>query len=232
MRSREPLSITKLDHKGRAVVEHQEKQHPPAGAPAKKKPVACLTNHRCKRPTILPSGPLWEAILNDQAMSKYTISSYKTALSVMLGIMSNDLKREVDVAWLMLHPDKVLEMLEREYPNEMTRKTMGVSILSLFKHNEHLRSTPRGEEAWKVWDRNHKFLTQIWADRVHNMQPTDREQACMVTWDEVLQAEARLAKNSYGSFDHLCVACYSLISPLRCDLKRMQNCPEGHWHRW
>jgi hypothetical protein len=218
-KAREVLHIVKLDKKGRP---HGHKEQGTIAAEAAPFQVARRANHRCRRATLAPAGEEWQPILDDPDLSESTKVSYHKALSIILGIMSNQMGKEVDIKWVMLHPEPVLAMLKTEYPNPATRKAMIVAVLGLFKRNQTLLNSAQGRPKWKLYDTVHKELHQIWSDRVHSMVPTEREIAAMVSWQEVLSAEKRLANEEYGSFNHLIISMYSMIEPLRADFNEVK----------
>ena len=100
-----------------------------------------------------------------------------------------------------------------------SKKLMIACICALYKHQPD-------------WVEKYGKHRQEWGDaltssnktefeKVAHLQPTAKQLLNWVQWNEVVQLEKRLRATEYASDDHLLVAMYSVIEPVRADYGEM-----------
>jgi integrase len=117
-------------------------------------------------------------------------------------------------------PRAVYARISKAYDNNHTRKALVTSVKALFRHVDGLKDA--APDAFRAWHERYATLDHAIMDKVMNLEMSEREKTNWVPWDDVLRQERRLAEEEYGSFDHLVLAMYSLIEPLRQDFGNMR----------
>lgn len=117
--------------------------------------------------------------------------------------------------WIIDHPQETVEVVKDMHSAEQTRKAYIAAVKALLKYNDETRlKHPGKSEEWhiifSVIDNN---ILQGYIDQ----KATAKDNENWVTWDKVLEKEKELASTSYASKDHLLIAMYSLIEPMRQD---------------
>jgi hypothetical protein len=117
---------------------------------------------------------------------------------------------------IITHPSAMLKRIEKAYTNNQTRKALTACIKAIFKWNpDVLEKYKQYADTWHQYFRGTDRAIQ---QRVSTAEPTERELLNWVPWSQVLAKEQELARIEYGSQDHLLLAMYCLIEPIRGDL--------------
>lgn len=114
---------------------------------------------------------------------------------------------------LLQRPRSSYAIISEKYPNVQTRRSMLISIKSMFKHVPELQC--KHPKAYKKWHKLFKELDVQVTNRIMAAEPTERERANWVRWADVVAKERELAQSEYGGQDHLLLAMYVLIEPGR-----------------
>jgi hypothetical protein len=124
--------------------------------------------------------------------------------------------------WIIDHPHECVEAVKDVHQAEQTQKAYIAAVKAMFKYNDDIRCKHPGKhEEWhKVYAEVDDKITQRYIDQ----KATTKDNENWVTWDKVLEKEQELAKASYASKDHLLLAMYCLIEPLRQDFGAVKIC--------
>jgi hypothetical protein len=115
--------------------------------------------------------------------------------------------------WLVCNPKLVIRKIFKTYDNNNTRRRFIAAVRSLFKLDPEIKERyPGCDDKWK---KSMTILDDAYREQAMSAQLTDRERKNWVPWSKILEKEAFLAETEYGSFDHLLLAMYCLIEPLR-----------------
>lgn len=115
--------------------------------------------------------------------------------------------------WIACHPRAVIQAVTATFPNERTVARFVAAGRALFKHVEGLKE--RKPECFAHWSDSQEMCIKQCRDIDLSAEPTEREARGWMDWPHVLEREKELAATEYGSFDHLLLAMYCLIEPLR-----------------
>jgi hypothetical protein len=165
-----------------------------------------------------PQGPRAESVLLhpwvrailDTDLSAATKDQYVRNLSVLQKLSD---RRPLED--LIKYPRAAYARIESAYSNDQTKKAMVSAIKGVFKHVPGLKE--QYPQSFEEWNSRFKTLDKLIFDRLATAEPTDRERANWVPWNDVVAKERELAYSRYGSPDHLMLAMYTLIEPLRAD---------------
>ena len=117
------------------------------------------------------------------------------------------------IGWLVCNPKPVIRKIFKTYENNNTRRRFIASVRSLLKIDPEILE--RFPECNGLWKKSMEILDDVYREQSMSAQLTDRERKNWVSWTKILEKEKQLAENEYGSFDHLLLAMYCLIEPLR-----------------
>ena len=158
---------------------------------------------------------LADGILNAESLSENTKTQYLEKLSTLTRHMG------VSLDYLLDHPTEVVQALKRRYPhNTLTQRAFVVAVKALFIHNGDLKTTKADQ--FKQYTESQSEMSQAVTERYHSAQPSDKERRNWVPWPDVLAKERELAAREFGSLDHLLLAMYCLIEPLRQDYGKLR----------
>ena len=152
---------------------------------------------------------LVDAIVEADSLSESSKTQYLEKLSTLSKVMGKPLEYIVD------NPERVRNCLRKRYSGALTQRAFIAAIKALFHYNPHLRDN-RAEQYAKYSDYQND-MTQAVTDRYMAAEPSDKERENWVPWPEVQAKERELATAEFGSYDHLLLAMYCLIEPLRQD---------------
>ena len=155
------------------------------------------------------SSPLVDAIVHSESLSESSKTQYLEKLATLTKITGKPL------AWSIDHPKKVVAAISRRYPAVLTQRAFVAAVKAVFHHNPDLKTAK--PEQYERYTEHQNELSQAITERYMAAQPSDKERLNWVPWEEVLRKEQELARNEYGSYDHLLLAMYCLIEPLRQD---------------
>lgn len=152
---------------------------------------------------------LVDGILQAEKLSE----SSKTHYLEKLATLSRLVGQPVD--WIIDHPNKVVAAIRRRYTCPLTQRAFVSAVKAVFHHNPELKETkPRTFQQFTEYQNE---MSQAINERYMAAQPSEKEQRNWVPWPDVLAKEQELAHSEYGSYDHLLLAMYCLIEPLRQD---------------
>lgn len=121
------------------------------------------------------------------------------------------------------HADTSIAQIQKKYENTQTRKAMAAAIKALFKHVPSLKTKfPTQADAWNAF---HAAQDRIISTKVMNSEMSERERANWVEWADVIAKQRALARDAYGSDEHLLLSMYTLIEPLRQDFGNVAVIP-------
>lgn len=119
------------------------------------------------------------------------------------------------IEYFVTHPKEVAEFVQAKYKCPLTQRSFIVAIKALFHHNPDLKLThAKHFNAFGVYQ---NAMSQEVHERYMNAEPSEKERQNWVPWPDVLAKERELAATEYGSTNHLLLAMYCLIEPLRQD---------------
>lgn len=122
--------------------------------------------------------------------------------------------------WIACNPHEVLRRIVRTYSNAGTRRRLVAAVRGLFKYGGDLKE--RRPECHARWGRALEKLDAAQRERQLSAEPSKRERDNWVAWPRVLEKERQLAATDFGGFDHLLLAMYCLIEPLRQNFGRVR----------
>ena len=152
----------------------------------------------------------WIRAILDADLSTATKDQYTRNLSVLQKL--SDRRPLEDI---VKYPRAAYARIEAAYTNDQTKKAFVSSIKGLFKHVPGLKETY--PEALEEWNTRFKMLDKLIFDQIASAEPSDRERVNWVPWKDIVMKERELAYSRYGSSEHLMLAMYTLIEPLRAD---------------
>lgn len=141
---------------------------------------------------------------------------YRHKLLGLVGMMNKDFD------WIIDHPEEVVEAVNDTHDQEQTRKAYIAAIKAMFKYNDDIRCKHPG--MFEKWHEAYTNVDDKIKQRYINREATEKDKANWVVWEAVLAKEKELAMESYGSRDHLLLAMYCLIEPLRQDYGSLKIC--------
>lgn len=117
--------------------------------------------------------------------------------------------------WIIDHPDECVNAIKELHQSDQTRKSYISAIKALFKYNDDIRGKHPGKH--ELWHVAYTEVDENILNRYINQHSTKKDNENWVVWSDVLNKEKELAKNEFASREHLLLAMYCLIEPLRQD---------------
>ena len=117
--------------------------------------------------------------------------------------------------WVLDHPQEVQAALCKQYSSPLTQRAVIAAIKAVFHYNPDIRAAKAA--AYIKFTEYQSAASQTITDRYMAAEPSDKERTNWVPWPEVIAKERQLAATEFASSDHLLLAMYSLIEPLRQD---------------
>jgi hypothetical protein len=154
-----------------------------------------------------------ENFRNAEEFSDKTKNTYLAYLTMLQKELERHGHGLVDIEWIACHPKEVIKLIFNLYPNIHTRHNMVTMVRTLFRHSGDLKD--KKPECFEAWGEIVSKLALKKKEHALSGQMTDKEEKNWVEWKAVLAKEKHLAESQYGSFDHLMLAMYCLIPPLR-----------------
>lgn len=155
----------------------------------------------------MPS-PLVESILKTDALEESSKTQYLEKLATLTKLLGKPVEYLVD------HPRHVIAAIAKHYPQPLTQRTFVTAIKALFHYND-LKASKASQ--YQEYTEHQNRLSQAATERYMAAEPSDRERRNWVPWDEVRKRERELAATEHASDEHLLLAMYCLIEPLRQD---------------
>ena len=164
--------------------------------------------------TTAPTAPtlrtnLVDGILEAPNLTESSKAQYLEKLSTVTKLTGQPLE------WVLDHPDEVHVVIAKHYPSTLTQRAIISAIKSVFHYNDHIRASKPTQ--YNRYTEYQTLASQAITERYMAGQPSDRERKNWVPWSDVLAKERLLSATEYASTDHLLLAMYCLIEPLRQD---------------
>lgn len=153
--------------------------------------------------------PLVDAIVNSDTLSETSKTHYLEKLATLSKLVGSSVDHIIE------HPNQVIPIIRRRYQCPLTQRAFVAAIKAVFHHNPRLKD--KLPKQWETYTEYQNELSQTVNARYMAAEPSEKERRNWVPWDEVLDKERELALTEYGSYDHLLLAMYCLIEPLRQD---------------
>lgn len=186
--------------------------------------LADLLSSPCKGPPTQYMGHLatskpvkaLKSILQDRALpdsSKHTYGQRLRAISAKLG---------QPISEPAMQSMAVIPWIRKQYPEVATWKNVVTAVLAALRRVPAMKH--QHQKALAIWLRASKELKAQQQARLIANEPSARQQRGYVDLRDVVRVCTCLAK---GSRQHLLLAFYTMIPPLRCDLNRVAllQCP-------
>lgn len=153
-------------------------------------------------------------LLNNDKLSKYTLKQYRTKLEGLKEIMKHDLD------WILDHPEETNKRVLSVYSEVRTQKAYLTSVCALFKHIPELKDE-KSEQYSKYYEYT-KALSDIIEEKEKKGDASEKQKKGYVEWSEILKKRDELAKQDFGSKEHLLLSLYTYIPPLRQDFNNVK----------
>ena len=158
---------------------------------------------------------LVDGILNAESLSESSKAQYLEKLATI----TKHLGKTVD--WIIDHPAQVVHALRQRYPtNALTQRAFVVAIKAVFIHNKDLKVSKADQ--FQQYSEYQNEMSQAVTERYLAAEPSEKERRNWVPWRDVLAKERELAAREFGSTEHLLLAMYCLIEPLRQDYGKLR----------
>lgn len=152
---------------------------------------------------------LVDAILDAPNLNETSKGQYLETIASVTRLLDKPLD------WVIDHPDETIAAVSEHYTNAMTRRSLMTGLKAVFRFNDPLMVTKKA--AYDAFTECQTQASQEIDKRYLSAEPSERERRNWVPWDQVLAREAQLSATQFGSTDHLLLAMYCLIEPLRQD---------------
>lgn len=163
--------------------------------------------------------PLLDGIMNAN-LSSTSKRVYLERLKVLMQQHTSDLYT------IVTEPTKYIEWIHKTYESDQTRKSYLSGVLALFRHNPGLKDQEK--QAYLAWYEAFQKVHERIEDRYKRNEPTEKQKAGYVPYDQVVAARDTLKK---GSDERLLFSMYTYLPPLRCDFNRVRifkgHVPDG-----
>lgn len=166
------------------------------------------TNMVFFRVSCMPSS-LVDGILQAEKLSESSKMQYLEKLATLKKIMGKPLEYIVD------NPRHVASVLKQRYACPLTQRAFIAAIKAVFNHTEGMKVSKA--DTYQQLTEYQNDMSQAVHERYMAAEPSDKERQNWVTWNDVMLKERHLAMTEYGSPDHLLLAMYCLIEPMRQD---------------
>lgn len=117
--------------------------------------------------------------------------------------------------WVIDHPHEVHLAISKQYSSPLTQRAVIAAIKAVFHYNPEIRAAKAA--AYTQFTEYQSVASQAITERYMAAEPSEKERTNWVPWPDVVAKERQLATTEYASSDHLLLAMYSLIEPLRQD---------------
>lgn len=153
--------------------------------------------------------PYVDGIIAAENLSESSKTQYLEKLATLTKVVGKP------VDWIINNPHQVMAIVSKRYSCPLTQRAFVAAVKAVFHYNEDLKVS-KAEEYQKYTDYQNQ-LSQAVTDRYMAAQPSDKERRNWVPWQDILEKEHHMACTEFGSHDHLLLAMYCLIEPLRQD---------------
>jgi len=151
-----------------------------------------------------------DTLFPDGAVSVSTKKQYINQLKKWMKLSNTD-----SVEHIITTHDACIRLLDTIQQSDHSKKLMVAAICALIKHNDVFRNKYR--TAGLAWSATLKKMNKSQFERDASLEPTQREIANWVEWSDVLKKERELAEHAFGSDEHIILALYTHLDPMRAD---------------
>ena len=151
-----------------------------------------------------------DTLFPDGAVSASTKKQYINQVKKWMKLSTTD-----SVEHIITTHDACIRLLDTFQQSDHSKKLMVAAICALIKHNDVFRN--RYRTAGLAWSATLKKMNKSQFDRDASLEPTQREIVNWVEWSDVLKKERELAEHAFGSDEHLVLALYTHLDPMRAD---------------
>ena len=157
---------------------------------------------------------LVEGIIAATTLTDSSKAQYLEKLAMITRVTGQTLE------WVLDHPDDVQEAIAKRYSSSLTQRAVIGAIKAVFHYTPDIRVTKAA--AYQRYTEHQSVASQAITERYMSAEPSDRERANWVPWPDVLAKEQHLAATDFAGSDHLLLAMYCLIEPLRQDFGKLR----------
>ena len=176
----------------------------------------------------------------DHPLSDVTKNLYRDNLKWLLKSITHYhqqyTSQSIDILWLLTHPDIVYNIIQKQ-KNFKTDKMFApltimsffITFMSLFSHIQEIKDKyPKQHEKYKKYfSIIQNQVTLIKSKGTFSPQ----QEKGYVTWEDIIKKRQEIASYKYASKEHLILALYTYIPPLRQDfgfIKILHEIPTQH----
>ena len=152
---------------------------------------------------------LVDGILEATTLTDSSKAQYLEKLSTVTKLTKQPLE------WVLDHPDEVQAVIAQHYTSPLTQRSIIAAIKAVFHYNDDIKASKQAQYN-KFTEFQSSASLEI-SNRYMAAEPSEKERRNWVPWPEVVAKEQQLAAREYASPDHLLLAMYCLIEPLRQD---------------
>lgn len=151
----------------------------------------------------------WKSYIDRSSLSDASKKMYKIQIDRMIEQTQKPLE------WMLSHPREMLRIIQSGGYTLSTQRNRVSAICALLKHWPEAGAEFSQER--DAWSAIQKELNKQNMERVLTGNPTEREIVNWVPWTKVIEAERHLRTTEYASWNHLMLAMYTHIEPIRAD---------------
>jgi len=138
--------------------------------------------------------------------SPLTIKQYQSVYNVL----TTKLFEKQTMDWIVRNPKLVIKKIEDNYTNTKTRKNYITAIMSYIKNHDYKASYS------VFYDKLIDYSNTVDKEYDTNKLPETRA-AAYINWKDLIEIRNKLEKDKYGSKNHLLLAMYTYMEPVRQD---------------
>ena len=152
---------------------------------------------------------LVDGILEATTLTDSSKAQYLEKLSTVTKLTKQPLE------WVLDHPDEVQAVIAQHYTSPLTQRSIIAAIKAVFHYNDDIKASKQAQ--YNKFTEFQSSVSLEISNRYMAAEPSEKERRNWVPWPEVVAKEQQLAAREYASPDHLLLAMYCLIEPLRQD---------------
>lgn len=154
-------------------------------------------------------------------MSEQTKKQYKSAYNVLAKITGADMEHVIKDPAGTYNRIKAYEYKEGKKYDTKSIKNLLTAILSYYKGDDGLIPCDLQPYHQQYLHYHRELKGQVEAFYDKN-EPTEKQKAGVVKWEDVIKKRDELGQKEYGSRRHLLLSMYTYIPPLRQDLNEVR----------
>jgi len=151
----------------------------------------------------------WKTLINSFEISQSTKKAYAIQIERLIEETGQPLE------YILRHPQETINTLDSLNTSIVTKRSRISSLCGLLKHwDEGKKKYTTEHQQWCSFQRD---LNRSISEKALDGEASEREIINWVPWHKVLAREKELSKTQYGSNEHLLLAMYTHIEPMRAD---------------